>query len=133
MNIEVTTIAMTPEQLKAEYDKLPLMRQHIADIEKAMYTHLMAGKPMDGLKLVEGRPGNRAWSDVEEVIAVAEAFEYNPYKTVLMSPTELEKDCVGDWFKTFEHLVTRKPGQPSIAAADDKRPAWTPVSDEDLA
>lgn len=125
--------SMTPEQLKAEWDKLPLMRQHIADIEKAMYTHLMAGKPMDGLKLVEGRPGNRAWSDIEEVIAVAEAFEYNPYKTVLMSPTELEKDCYGDGFKKFEHLVTRKPGQPSIAAADDKRPTWTPVSDEDLA
>lgn len=126
-------IEMTPDVLKAEWDKLPLMRQHIADIEKAMYTHLMAGKPMDGLKLVEGRPGNRAWSDIEEVIAVAEAFEYNPYKTVLMSPTELEKDCDGDGFKKFEHLVTRKPGQPSIAAADDKRTAWTQVSDEDLA
>lgn len=130
---DIGGLELTPEVLKAEWDKLPLMRQHIADIEKAMYTHLMAGKPMDGLKLVEGRPGNRAWSAIEEVIAIAASFEYNPYKTVLMSPTELEKDCYGDGFKKFEHLVTRKPGQPSIAAADDKRPAWAPVSDEDLA
>ena len=133
MKIEVTTIAMTPEQLKAEWDKLPLMRQHIADIEKAMYAHLMAGKPMDGLKLVEGRPGNRAWSDESAVKSSTD----NPdvlYKSVLMSPTEAEKVHKGTelWSK-LEPLITRKPGQPSIAAADDKRPAWTPVSDEDLA
>lgn len=126
-------IEMTPEQLKAEWDKLPLMRQHIADIEKAMYTHLMAGKPMDGLKLVEGRPGNLAWSDTAAVSRAAD----NPdilYKSVLMSPTEAEKAHKGTplWSK-LEQLITRKPGQPSIAAADDKRPAWTPVSDEDLA
>lgn len=136
MNIEVTTIAMTPEQLKAEYDKLPLMRQHIADIEKAMYTHLMAGKPMDGLKLVEGRPGNRAWSDTA---AVEKAIELLPehavmYKQTVLSPTEAEKALKGSGFwSTFEPLITRKHGQPSVAAADDKRPAWTPVSDEDLA
>ena len=124
---------LTPDVLKAEWDKLPLMRQHIADIEKAMYTHLMAGKPMDGLKLVEGRPGNRAWSDESAVKSSTD----NPdvlYKSVLMSPTEAEKVHKGTalWSK-LEPLVTRKPGQPSIAAADDKRPAWTPVSDEDLA
>lgn len=127
-------IEMTPEQLKAEWDRLPLMRQHIADIEKAMYTHLMAGKPMDGLKLVEGRPGNRAWSDTAAVEKAAKDELGNLMKEVLMSPTEAEKAHKGTelWSK-LEPLVTRKPGQPSIAAADDKRPAWTPVSDEDLA
>lgn len=133
---DVGGIELTPDVLKAEYDKLPLMRQHIADIEKAMYTHLMAGKPMDGLKLVEGRPGNRAWSDTA---AVEKAIELLPeqavmYKQTVLSPTEAEKALKGSGFwSTFEPLITRKPGQPSIAAADDKRPAWTPVSDEDLA
>lgn len=130
---DIGGLELTPDVLKAEWDKLPLMRQHIADIEKAMYTHLMAGKPMDGLKLVEGRPGNRAWSDESAVKSSTD----NPdvlYKSVLMSPTEAEKVHKGTelWSK-LEPLVTRKPGQPSIAAADDKRPAWTPVSDEDLA
>ena len=127
-------IEMTPEQLKAEWDKLPLMRQHIADIEKAMYTHLMSGKPMDGLKLVEGRPGNRAWSDTAAVEKVAGDDLAKLAKEVLMSPTEAEKAHKDTelWSK-LEPLITRKPGQPSIAAADDKRPAWAPVSDEDLA
>lgn len=133
---DIGSLELTPDVLKAEWDKLPLMRQHIADIEKAMYTHLMAGKPMEGLKLVEGRPGNRAWSDVA---AVEKAIELLPehavmYKQTVLSPTEAEKALKGSGFwSTFEPLITRKPGQPSIAAADDKRPAWTPVSDEDLA
>lgn len=136
---DIGGLELTPDVLKAEWDKLPLMRQHIADIEKAMYTHLMAGKPMDGLKLVEGRPGNRAWSDVrsvEQFIETRGGVKEIMYKQSLLSPTEAEKALKGDWsdvYAELQPLITRKPGQPSIAAADDKRPAWTPVSDEDLA
>lgn len=118
-------------QLKEEYDKLPLMRQHIADIEKAMYAALMRGEQVEGLKLVEGRPGNRSWSDVAAVEKIIDGDDIL-YKKVLLSPTEAEKVLSeGEW-ATIGHLVTRKPGQPSIATADDKRPAWTPVSDTDL-
>lgn len=136
---DVGGLELTPDVLKSEWDKLPLMRQHIADIEKAMYTHLMAGKPMDGLKLVEGRPGNRAWSDVrsvEQLIEMHGGVKEIMYKQSLLSPTEAEKALKGDWsdvYAEMQPLITRKPGQPSIAAADDKRPAWTPVTDEDLA
>lgn len=140
---DIGSLELTPDVLKAEWDKLPLMRQHIADIEKAMYTHLMAGKPMEGLKLVEGRPGNRAWSDTAAVETYVQAHRLRSagledlmYKRALLSPTEAEKALKGDWTEALSELqeyITRKPGQPSIAAADDKRPAWTPVSDEDLA
>lgn len=133
---DIGALELTPDVLKAEWDKLPLMRQHIADIEKAMYTHLMAGKPMDGLKLVEGRPGNRAWSDTAAVEKLAEDCFAVLHKEVLLSPTEAEKAIAKEapeLWADLEKLITRKPGPPSIAAADDKRPAWTPVSDEDLA
>lgn len=123
---------MTLDQLKAEWDKLPLMRQHIADIEKAMYAALMRGEQVEGLKLVEGRPGNRSWSDAEAVEKLVEENNIAAHKTVLLSPTELEKVLMKDDWLKFEAHVTRKPGQPSIATADDKRPAWTPVSDDDL-
>jgi len=133
---DIGSLELTPDVLKAEWDKLPLMRQHIADIEKAMYTHLMAGKPMEGLKLVEGRPGNRAWSDTAAVEKLAEECFAVLHKEVLLSPTEAEKAIAKEapeLWADLEKLITRKPGQPSIAAAGDKRPAWTPVSDEDLA
>lgn len=127
----VTESELNLEQLKAEWDKLPLMRQHIADIEKAMYAALMRGEKVDGLKLVEGRPGNRSWSDVATVEKIIDGDDLL-YKKVLLSPTEAEKVLSEDEWATIRHLVTRKPGQPSITTADDKRPAWSPVSDEDL-
>jgi len=129
---------MSLDQLKAEWDKLPLMRQHIADIEKAMYAALMRGEQLEGLKLVEGRPGNRSWSDVEAVEKYIKDRGELPnllYKQSLLSPTEAEKVMKDEWFDSWDILseyVTRKPGQPSIAMSDDKRPAYTPATDSDL-
>ncbi|EJN3045466.1 DUF2800 domain-containing protein [Salmonella enterica] len=124
---------MSLDQLKAEWDKLPLMRQHIADIEKAMYSALMRGEQVEGLKLVEGRPGNRSWSDLSKVEELAKQRPSTMYKEVLLSPTEAEKVISkDDWADDFAKLVTRKPGQPSIATSDDKRPAWPPATDSDL-
>lgn len=123
-------------QLKAEWDKLPLMRQHIADIEKAMYAALTRGEQVEGLKLVEGRPGNREWGDEEAVISIASCVMPKEmiYKDVLLSPTEAEKiHKDSDYWPDLEKLITRKPGKPSIASVDDKRPEWKSVSDEDLA
>jgi hypothetical protein len=129
---------MSIDQLKAEWDKLPLMRQHIADIEKAMYSTLMRGERVDDLKLVEGREGNRTWDDpvwVEE-LACRHNVDFDLLvKKSVMSPTEAEKVLKDNyhrmWAELKEHVV-RKPGQPSIATADDKRPAWSAVSDDDL-
>lgn len=129
---------MTLAQLKAEWDKLPLMRQHIADIEKAMYAALMRGEQVEGLKLVEGRPGNRSWRD-ESLLEEFKVNHINGYmldKLVTATPTEAEKSIAKHdpelWAK-LEPLIVRKPGQPSIATSDDKRPAWTPATDDDLA
>ncbi len=58
---------LTLEQLVAEYEKLPLLRQHIDKVEKAMAAALHSGKKVPGYKLVEGRPGNRAWKDEDAV------------------------------------------------------------------
>lgn len=126
---------MTLDQLKAEWDKLPLMRQHIADIEKAMYAALMRGEQVEGLKLVEGRPGNRSWDNAEDVGDLVSQWGIDDLMTkqVMLTPTEAEKVMKGhDKWDLLQVRITRKPGQPSIATADDKRPAWTPVSDTDL-
>ncbi|EFO8707829.1 DUF2800 domain-containing protein [Salmonella enterica] len=126
---------MSLDQLKAEYDKLPLMRQHIADIEKAMYAALMRGEQVEGLKLVEGRPGNRSWDlpdDIGDLVAQW-GIEDLMTKQSLLSPTEAEKVMKGhEKWELLEARITRKPGPPSIATSEDKRPAWTPATDSDL-
>lgn len=120
-------VELTIEQIKAEYDKLPLMRQHIADIEKAMFNALMNGAKVEGLKLVEGRAGNRSWTDEAVVIA---RFGDKVMTESVMTPTAAMKAIPEDELAEF---ITRKPGQPSIATADDKRPEWKSVTDGDLA
>lgn len=117
---------MSLDQLKAEWGKLPLMRQHIADIEKAMYAALMRGEQVEGLKLVEGREGNRTWTDVE---AVKARFGDKVLAETVITPTAAAKIIPEEELAEF---ITRKPGQPSIATADDKRPEWKNVNDSDL-
>lgn len=119
-------LELTPEQLVAEYEKLPLLRQHIDKVEKAMAAALHSGKKVPGYKLVEGRPGNRAWKDAE---AVYEKYGYKLTKDVLMTPTEAVKVIPEEELKDF---ITRKPGAPCVATADDKRPEWNQVTEEDL-
>lgn len=133
---------MTLEQLKAEWDKLPFLRQHIADTEKAMYSALMRGEKVEGLKLVEGRPGNRSWSREATELEIRKLLEKGGmdlgnataimYKKALLSPTEMEKAAPKEAWEELKGLVTRKDGQPSIAPADDKRPEYTAVKDDDL-
>lgn len=129
-------LELTPEQLVAEYEKLPLLRQHIDKVEKAMAAALHSGKKVPGYKLVEGRPGNRAWKDAKEVIDAAEINEIDRkmlFKESLVSPKEAEAAFKNtDAWPILEKLITRKPGAPCVATADDKRPEWNQVSEEDL-
>lgn len=119
-------LELTPEQLVVEYEKLPLLRQHIDKVEKAMAAALHSGKKVPGYKLVEGRPGNRAWKDTEKV---AGKYGIALMKQVLMTPTEAVKVIPEEELKDF---ITRKPGAPCVATADDKRSEWNQVSEEDL-
>lgn len=119
-------LELTPEQLVVEYEKLPLLRQHIDKVEKAMSAALHSGKKVPGYKLVEGKMGNRAWKDAEKV---AELYGDKLTKEVLMTPTEAVKVIPEEELKDF---ITRKPGAPCVTTADDKRPEWNQVSEEDL-
>lgn len=122
-------LELTPEKLVAEYEKLPLLRQHIDKVEKAMATALHSGKKVPGYKLVEGRPGNRAWKDADAIeVSHGDILK----KEVLMSPTEAAKVLSADEMAALEPFITRKPGAPCVATEDDKRPEWNQVTEEDL-
>ncbi len=127
---------LTPEQLVAEYEKLPLLRQHIDKVEKAMAAALHSGKKVPGYKLVEGRPGNRAWKDTDALLETLSHFELGAemlHKEVLMTPTEAEKQHKGsELWAALEKHVTRKPGAPCVTTVEDKRPEWKNVTEDDL-
>lgn len=125
-DIEESVTELSDAEIIAEYERLPLLRQHIADTEKAMYKLLLEKGATGGFKLVEGKMGNRSWTDPEAVIA---RFGAKVMTESIMTPTAAAKAIPEEELAEF---ITRKPGQPSIATADDNRPAWTPVSDTDL-
>lgn len=129
---------MTPEALKAAYEKLPELRQHIATIEKAMHAALLSGVAVPGYKLVSGNEGNRKWSDAAKVTEMLEGARIKRdmmFKESLISPTDAEKVFKTEkpriW-RRLEKLIERAPGKPTIAAADDPRAEWKQAYDEDL-
>ncbi|AST15467.1 hypothetical protein QA035_gp21 [Salmonella phage vB_SenS_PVP-SE2] len=119
-------LELTPEQLVAEYEKLPLLRQHIDKVEKAMFAALHSGKKVPGYKLVEGRPGSRTWKDAKKV---ASKYGIALMKQVLLTPTEAIKVVPEEELKDF---ITRKPGAPCVTTVEDKRPEWKNVTEDDL-
>ena len=104
-----------------------------AEVER----RLLAGQTVDGYKLVEGRKGNRAWSDegaVEQLFKSFRLRQEEMYDFKLISATKAEKllkENPKRWAKT-EQLITRSDGKPSVAPATDKRPAMDvkPVLDD---
>ena len=98
-----------------------------AEVER----RLLAGEPVPGYKLVQGKKGNRQWADpdaAEETLKSMRVKHDQMYDYKLASPTSIEKLAkAGDvgprqWTK-IQDLITQSEGQPSVAPESDKRPA----------
>jgi hypothetical protein len=104
-----------------------------AEVER----RLLAGKQVDGYKLVEGRRGNRAWRDDAEVERLFKSFRLKQeemYDFKLISPTKADKVLQANpkRLAKAEALVTRSEGKLSVAPVTDKRPevVVTPISED---
>lgn len=101
---------------------------------------LLAGTPIDGWKLVEGRRGTRQWTSKEEAEETLKAMRVkrdDMYDFTVISPTTAEKlakaGTLGEkqWAR-LQQIITQSEGKPSVAPATDKRPALvvTAVADD---
>ena len=117
--------------LGAAMDAVPLVELWAAAVRGAVESALLAGKPVPGYKLVQGRMGARAWGDesaVRELVKGMRAKRELFYEERFKSPPAMEK-LVKDkllaesqWERIAQHIV-QKEGSPSVAPASDKRPA----------
>jgi hypothetical protein len=98
-----------------------------AEVER----RLLAGEPVTGYKLVQGKRGNRMWASPEDAEAALKAMRIKHdqmYDYKLASPTSIEKLAKAEeigprqWTK-IQALITQSEGQPSVAPTSDKRPA----------
>jgi hypothetical protein len=127
---EVPTMETGDNYLSIAMSKVGLVEDWCKGVRAEVERRLLAGQKVDGFKLVEGRRGNRKWSDEAEVETLFKSFRMRQddiYDMSLISPTKAEKLFKSNpkrWEKV-EALTSRSDGKPSVAFASDKRSEMT--------
>jgi hypothetical protein len=118
--------------------KVDMIEQWCKAVRAETERRLLAGQPVTGYKLVQGRAGNRDWKDAKAVEdMMKKTFRMRDdqvYDFKLISPTKAEKTFKENpkrWANLQEQIV-RGEGKPSVAPTTDKRPAMDvkPVMDD---
>jgi len=93
---------------------------------------LLAGKEIPGYKVVEGKMGNRKWTDEAQIMRALDDAgiprdEYT--ETRLLSPAAMDK-ALGKKraAELLSDLTSREPGAPTVVPETDKRPPYNPVA-----
>lgn len=111
--------------------KLDLVASWIKSVEAYALDALTAGQEVPGYKLVQGKAGNRKWSDEGQADKLLKGWkvpaEYR-YNKTLISPTQAEKlvklkTLSAEQWDKLGAVITREPGHPTVAPLSDKRPA----------
>lgn len=132
--ISPETTPAVPEgatDLSAKMQACNLIEGWITAVRAKVESLLLSGIGVPGYKLVQGKKGNRQWSNAEEAEKLLKSFRLKQeemYDFKLISPTTAEKvlkDSTKRWTKA-QALIVQKDGKPSVAPADDRRPEWKP-------
>jgi len=121
---------------------VPLIESWCDHITAHAEAEALAGRPVPGWKLVQGKRGNRAWRSKEEAEKALKSMRLKQeqmYSFELITPTAAEKLTKGDdaplgdrQWKKLQELITQADGKPTLVPESDKRPALEikPVVDE---
>jgi hypothetical protein len=109
------------------YAKLDEIESAVKDFRAEAYTRAMAGRQINGFKLVLGNRGKRFWKDpvrAAEMLALTVDDEklYEPRK--LVSPTEIERVVGKSKYQKMDELkrlVDQAPASPTLVSESDKR------------
>jgi len=109
---------------------------YLSDVEEYLEARLLNGESIDGVKLVDGREGNRVWGNSDEVDSWLKnqgLKQEERYDFKLKSPATIEK-VLKDKLKTvtrtknrFNELITRSPAKKKLAIDTDSREAVSPL------
>lgn len=126
-DLRVAVPVLSPTEVADVLRMESLISLWLKKVKAQAMTTLMDGGEIPGYKVVEGRLGNRTWTDE---LAVAQALKDAGYQinditeTKLLSPAAMDKS-IGKTRVTelLEGLISRSPGAPTIVPETDKRPA----------
>jgi hypothetical protein len=131
--------AATDDYLSYAMDKADLIEGWVKSVRAEVERRLVAGTPVPGYKLVEGKRGHRKWINPDEAELQMKSMRLKQdemYDLSLISPTTAEKlrkaGRIGDrQWKKLEAQYAQSQGKASVAPEDDKRPAITVAATAD--
>ena len=122
-------LLLTPEDAGKILEQAGDIQSWLADLESLVSSTLLAGQPVEGWKMVEGR-SNRRFADELKVVAAMKSAGYDEsllYERKLITLAQMEKDfgkkAVAE---TLGELIVKPQGKPTLAPAKDKRPEFRP-------
>ncbi len=149
VTVQTVTDATDQDWIEAVVAKADLFEDLFKAARAELERRLLAGMPSKNFKLVEGKQGNRAWSNEKEAEALLKSMrlkEDQLYDFSVKSPTQIAKlgpvfdkegrikpqkegtppPVIGprQWPKV-EALITRAPAKKHVAPLSDSRPALT--------
>ena len=131
-DLDARIALLSNEELANIAPKLELIHDWCNGVRAEMERRILSGQHVDGWKVVQGKKGNRAWSDTERVEHEIQLLdlEDKAYSRKLLTPTQMEK-ALGktDAWTSLKELVTQPDGKPAVVPITDKRPALSLACD----
>jgi hypothetical protein len=122
---------LTPEEIGAYMDKLPLIEEWIKSLRRHAHTMLEAGTSVPGLKLVEKRP-TRRWKNEDELLewAASQNLEDEEiFEKKIKSPAQIEK-AVGKKNVPRDLIMSVSTGLSMVPDTDNRPSAALLAADE---
>lgn len=124
---------LAPHEVAEVLAMEPLITLWLKRVKAQALNTLMDGGEVPGWKVVEGKLGNRKWTDELKVAETLKAAGYEPESYTVMqllSPAGLDK-TIGKKrvVELLDGLIDRSPGAPTVVPASDKRPTYNRADD----
>ena len=127
-DLRVAVPVLAPHEVADVLAMENLVTLWLKRVKAQALTTLLEGGEIPGWKVVEGKQGNRKWTDEQAVFKALAEARYNfedITETKLLSPAAMDK-ALGKKkvAELLDGLIDRAPGSPTIAHTTDKRPAY---------
>lgn len=132
-SLRVAVPVLAPHEVAEVLAMEPLVALWLKRVKAQALNSMLDGQEIPGYKLVEGKLGNRKWTDELQVAEALKAAGYSQEdytETKLLSPAAMDK-AIGKKkaAELLADLVERAAGAPTIAEANDKRPTYNRLAE----
>jgi hypothetical protein len=126
-SLRVAVPVLAPHEVAEVLAMEPLVTLWLKRVKAQALSTLLDGGEVPGWKVVEGKLGNRKWTDELQVAEklVASGYAKEDFtETKLLSPAAMDK-ALGKKkvAELLDSMIDRSPGVPTVVHVSDKRPA----------